>query len=445
MFYIVESEMQLEYICALGRNGCYIEVVPGNDNFHPKLTSTVALYLRPLNHKEGYIIPIDHTDGLNVSRERVESILNCYDVKYVFDKKKFLYHFTTKGLIDIALAYSLKNYETLSFPNAPQIINWYYNKYRENPEVNKIIPIAKIFERCERNYRSIEDLFDQVTDIIEQPSWKFYNDAATAVYFTMEQPGLKINRDEFIELFKPNTAEYSILGDRVYTSYNPYNITSRPTNAFNSVNFAAIPKKGTHRENIIPANDCYVEFDFDGYHIRLLAELVGEPIEGKSAHTELAKMYFGKEEVTEEEYNQGKQITFQIVYGKIPEEYAHVPLFRKIDDYIKTLWKTYKSQGYIEDPISKRRLTSELKEMHPQKLMNYMMQSLETSRNIRILYKVLRYLQDKHSTVSLYTYDAILFDFDKRDGKKTLEDLEQLLSESGKYPVKFKASSNLVM
>ena len=445
MFYIVESEEQLNYLCALGRKGCYIEVIPSSDSFHQKLTSTVAVYIRPLDHKEGYILPVSHLDGLNISREKVQEVIDCFETKYVVSKKNFLYHFRGVNVIDLGLVYSMTNYETLSLPNPPQTINWYYNKHRSNPEINKIIPLPKLFERSERNFRSIEDLFEQSQEIISQPAWKFYNDVATAVYFTMEQSGLKIKEEEFIELFKPNTPAYSINGGKVFTSYNPYNITSRPTNAFNSVNFAAIPKKGGHRETIIPANDCFVEFDFDGYHIRLLAELVGEPILGKSAHTELAKMYFKKDDITEEEYNQGKQITFQIVYGKIPEEYQSVSLFEKIGDYIENLWKMYKSQGYIEDPISKRRLTKELKEMHPQKLMNYMMQSLETSRNIRILYKVLKYLQDKSTVVALYTYDAILFDFDKKDGKQTLVDLQNILSEEDKYPVKFKASNSLVL
>ena len=445
MFYIVESDAQMNYLCALSRKGCFVEVISGNDNYHPKLSSTVAVYIRPLDHKEGYILPIEHTEGLNLSIDKVQSVLNCFDVKYVVNKKNYLYHFRGKGIIDLALVYSLKNYETLQLPNAPQSINWYYNKYRDNPELNKIIPLTKLFEKCERNYRSVEDLFEQSKEVVGTDYWKFYNQVAAGVYYLMEQSGLSIKEEEFIDLFKPNNPKYSIDQGKVYTSYNPYNITSRPTNAFNSVNFAAIPKKGEHREKIIPSSDWFVEFDFDGYHIRLLAELVGEPIEGKSAHTELGKMYFGKEEISEEEYNLGKQITFQIVYGKIPEEYRHVPLFKKIDNYIKNLWKTYESQGYIEDPISGRRLTKELKDMHPQKLMNYMMQSLETSRNIRILSKVLKYLQNKRTKVTLYTYDAILFDYDKKDGKGLLEDLDKILSEDGKYPVKFKASKNLVL
>ena len=83
--------------------------------------------------------------------------------------------------------------------------------------------------------------------------------------------------------------------------------------------------------------------------------------------------------------------------------------------------------------------------MHPAKLMNYMMQSLETSRNILILKEVLRYLKNKKSKIVLYTYDSITFDFSKEDGKETLEDIKNILEEGKKYPIKFKYSNNLVL
>jgi len=73
------------------------------------------------------------------------------------------------------------------------------------------------------------------------------------------------------------------------------------------------------------------------------------------------------------------------------------------------------------------------------------MQSLETSRNILILKEVLRYLKDKRTKIALYTYDAILFDFSKEDGKNTLEDIQRIMEENGKYPTKFKFSENLVL
>jgi hypothetical protein len=83
--------------------------------------------------------------------------------------------------------------------------------------------------------------------------------------------------------------------------------------------------------------------------------------------------------------------------------------------------------------------------MHPQKLMNYMMQSLETSRNILILKDLVMYLQDKKTKIALYTYDAVVFDFDKKEGKEVLEGIEAIMNQEGNYPVKFKHSNNLVL
>ena len=37
--------------------------------------------------------------------------------------------------------------------------------------------------------------------------------------------------------------------------------------------------------------------------------------------------------------------------------------------YINKLWKQFQEEGYVEDPISKRRFTKDLPEMHPQKLL----------------------------------------------------------------------------
>jgi DNA polymerase I-like protein with 3'-5' exonuclease and polymerase domains len=165
----------------------------------------------------------------------------------------------------------------------------------------------------------------------------------------------------------------------------------------------------------------------------------------ESAHVQLARLYFGKDEIAEEEYAKAKQINFHAIYGKIPPEYAFLPIFEKIQNYINRLWQHYQKKGYVEDPISGKRFTQDLPDMHPQKLMNYMMQSLETSRNILILKDVLMFLQDKKSSLALYTYDAFVFDFDKSDGKETLESLEKIMNQGGKYPIKFKYSSNLVL
>jgi hypothetical protein len=445
MFYIVESDTQLTYVCNLGRNGGYVEVVRTNDRYHPKLSSTVAVYIRPLNHKEGYIIPVDHEEGLNVSNNKVQEVLKCYDVLYTFNKKNFLYSFSHNNINDINLMYTLTEYESLRLPDPPKAIQWYYNRLSEKEDLNKIIPLAKLFEKCERNYRSLEEVIEEKKEILEDQSWKFYNSLATGVFFLSEQNGVQVDYEDFIEKFKPNTPQFSLKDDICYTSYNLYNPTSRPTSAFNSVNFAAIPKKPEFRQTILPKNDRFVEFDFDGYHVRLIAEVVGYTLTSESVHTQLGRMYFNKEELTEEEYKESKQTTFQIMYGGVPRQYRHIEFFDKVAKYIDQMWETFSNEGQVRAPISGKIFNSKLKDMNPQKLFNYVVQSLETSKNILILRDILKYLRDKKTGVALYTYDAILFDFSIAEGKQVLEELEKILNQNNTYPVKFKASKNLIL
>jgi len=109
------------------------------------------------------------------------------------------------------------------------------------------------------------------------------------------------------------------------------------------------------------------------------------------------------------------------------------------------MWLTYKDNDVVFNPQSGKAFTKDLKEMHPAKLMNYMMQSLETSNNITILKEVLRYLQNKKTKLVLYTYDSFLFDFHKEDGKETLERLKELMECDGRFPIKFKFNKDLVL
>ena len=99
MFYIVESEEQIEFLKKLGEKGGYVEVISSNDNYHPLLTTTVAVYLRPLGHYEGYIIPVSHDEGLNLTKDCVYDILREYTTLYTFDKKELMYHFILKDAI----------------------------------------------------------------------------------------------------------------------------------------------------------------------------------------------------------------------------------------------------------------------------------------------------------------------------------------------------------
>lgn len=441
MFYIVEEESKLVNLENLVRLGCFVDVVPTHDLYHPKLTSAIAVYIRLLKSDHGYIIPINHDEGLNVDKQRVYELLLKSSKLYTFDKKKLLYYFNLQDAIDISLLYSMVKFDRLDVSRGNSTINYFYNKFRDKPFVNRLVPISKLYESYEEFYEKIKFVIDfEIPD-----GFDFYNKTATNVFYLIEQHGIGVYYDPFVETFSPRDPLYNIVDNKVLTSYNLYNATSRPTNSFNSINFAAIPHTERHRKTFRPQNDYFVEFDFDGYHLRLLSEQIDYKLTSESAHKQLAKLYFGKEEITDEEYTKAKQINFQAIYGKIPEEHKDLKIFKGVQEYIDTMWNMFNDNGVVWNPQSSKPFTKELQDMHPAKLMNYMMQSLETSNNILILKEVLRYLKDKKTEIALFTYDAILFDFSKEDGKKTLEEIQKILEKDGKYPVKFKFSKNLVL
>ena len=59
--------------------------------------------------------------------------------------------------------------------------------------------------------------------------------------------------------------------------------------------------------------------------------------------------------------------------------------------------------------------------MKPQKLLNYLLQNLETSYNIRILWEIFKTLNGANTKLILYTYDSFLFDLDRSERVKMVE------------------------
>ena len=208
-------------------------------------------------------------------------------------------------------------YQRLEYERETNTLNYFYNKHRLNSNINQIIPISKLYESCEKVFNKVQHVLDyNIPD-----GFEFYNHTAISVFYLIEQNGIGIQHDPFVENFNPREPQYNISNNKVLTYYNLYNATSRPTNAFNSVNFAAIPKSEQHRKCFVPTQDYFVEFDFDGYHLRLLCDQIGYKLTDESAHKQLAKHYFGTENITDDQYKEAKQINFQAIYGKIPEEH----------------------------------------------------------------------------------------------------------------------------
>jgi len=440
MFYIVETEQQLQQLQALCYNDIFIQIITANNNYHSKLTYVVGVYIKPIE-LDGYFISINHEEGFNLPLNRVVDVLDSFQTKYVIDRKAMLYQFNLSNVQDILLKYSLTYHQQLEYQVQDNTVDWFYNNHPAKHDINAVIPISILTRYCEKTYHQVKAAIN-----LQQPSgYQFFNHTATNVFYLIEQNGIQVDSSKFKQVFNPINSNYNLHNSTIYTKYNLNNATTRPTNAFNSINFAALPKKYQYREVFKPNNNYLVEYDFDGYHIRLLSQIVGYQINEQSAHTHLAKKIFNKHQITEKEYQKAKQINFHAIYGFVTKKYQNVKFFKMITQYIDYLWKLYNQQGYVQNPISGFRLSSNLQDTSPTKLMNYMMQSLETANNVVILKQLLRYLDNKKTSIALYTYDAFILDFHKSDGKQTLIEIKQIIEQQGKYPVKFKYNTSLAL
>jgi hypothetical protein len=136
-------------------------------------------------------------------------------------------------------------------------------------------------------------------------------------------------------------------------------------------------------------------------------------------------------------YKRAKEITFKQLYGGIFSEYKEIEFFKKVQKYIDELWGKFQNEGFIEVPISKWRFEKDkLDDMKPQKLLNYLLQGLETAMNVCILWDIIKLLRGKNTKIVLYTYDSFLLDLDKTE-KDTFKEIQKVFK---KYKLQTKIS-----
>lgn len=428
MYFVIETIEQLEKLPRAEK--CFIDLVSLSEETHPLLTSPCVLYYNDL--EKGYIIPLQHSEAFSLDLNTVQSFLKSIPKVYLLDKKWHSYFLDLPQAVDLYLT-------ILDVENNKQDLECYtnihldfYNKFKYQVEVNTLIPISKHYERCECMFENVKSYIGQEKNLEWQNSY-------IEAYKWVEEQGLLTDERVFNKFFEPVWKDRSIKNNRIYTSYNLYNITSRPTNAFNGINFLAFNKENKSRAAFIPENDAFVEFDFDGYHIRLIANMLNLPIPStESAHVILGRQYFGKEELTPEEYQESKKITFRQLYNGIEPEYKYIELFDHVDELVQAAWTEYKRQGSLLLPNGRR---IKIDNPTPQKLLNYYVQCLETVNNIKKLLALKKLFEGKKSKVILVVYDSILIDYSAEDGKGFLGQIKAVLEE-GNYKVKAQKGDN---
>jgi DNA polymerase I-like protein with 3'-5' exonuclease and polymerase domains len=247
-------------------------------------------------------------------------------------------------------------------------------------------------------------------------AFRFTNDTVIPTLATIESAGLWTTDNQY-----------------VYSDYNIYTSTGRPSNAFGGINFAALNKQDGSRDRFVSrfgADGVLVQFDYEAFHLRLAANTINYTLPETSVHTFLAQQYYGTPDITDEMYEESKARTFALMYGQT-DDTGDVEFFQRLKEYSSVLWDTYRQDGFVLSGSGRRVVVTEPTK---NKVFNYLMQLTETEEALKRIRNVCAFLAEYQSRVILYTYDAILLDVPTAELDLMVE-VTTLLSTGG-YPVR---------
>ena len=420
MFYILEKEDQLPHLPHFDE--CFVHVITNNDNYHPAISEVSLIYVKPFDDK-GYIFCINHTESLGLKWQSLKKFLSEKEL-YAIDAKHTKYFLGGK-INDITFNYIYKHGTKPDLSSClPNINSDFYTRYGELKNINTLIPISKHYEYCENLYELLQNYMIKNTE---------YSHKLTTVFFKIEKEGIRLDKECFIKYHKDhNTPQFSISKGRAYTQYNLYTLTGRPSNSFNNINYAALNKENGERTCYIPNNDIYLEFDFNGYHPRLLGTLTGYEFDKEiNVYAQIAEI------LQTEDIPKVKETTFQNLYGGIRYELQQRPFFNNVHMFTDNLWDEIQYGGSITAPSGKIFRLKDIENPNPQKILNYLIQNFETSQNVEQLFNLFNDFRVLKSRIVLYTYDSILIDAVKDE----ILQIKEIISKF-KYPTKVKIGNN---
>jgi len=398
---------------------------------HATQNTLIAMYV--YNEADECIIPLRHTEQVRGFTEHVKRFLELQNI-FVHDKKQWLLIGGNAAVWDVKTLWWYtygEAYDESHYPTSAHTFFW--RRHNAMPQVNSIVPLQQHLAMCQkiRHYAWPMCMNAKLTE-----SYLQFNATYPATFAAIERVGLQVT-----ETFRMPDIVHA---GRVYSQYNYHTVTGRPSNAFRGFNFAAMNKEDGTREAFCSRfeSGALVEMDFDSYHVRLIAKLIGYELPASSIHDYLGRFYFDAAELTDTQRDESKAVTFRLLYGGIDAEFLSIPFFRQVNEFVYALWASWKRDGCIETPILKRPITRDMvTNMTANKLFNYYLQALETEVSVRKLQQVQDVLKDHQSCMILYTYDSVLFDVTYAEARELLPKIKETLQQ-GNLPVKCKLGYN---
>ena len=407
---IVESHSEKEQFLDYWGNESSIVIPIWEDlERHPMTCDLSFLYVAFENLH--FVIPFKHNDCEPLDIDLSKST----QPKWVWNKKGLLQ--TNLGIQnqkDIQTSLFFNNNKLYPMRDKIEVLTNFYTRLGIKDNLGKSISIMKFMEVLE----GVVDDFGKLT-----PTFGWIDDTMIPILSDIERKGIQVDREKFLDRWKDN--KKSLWFSRTFTEYNPYTITSRPSNRHLGINYSALNKKDGSREVFIPQKGkSFVQFDYDAYHVRLIGKMIKYELPETSVHQWLANQYNCG-------YDESKARTFRILYGGVSDEDRKIPFFDKVDEFIRKMHEESIKNGYLTTPKGRKIPLGWIEQPTAQKYFNYLLQATETEFNIEVMKK----LKDESLPLPiLYTYDSFLFEFTPEE--KQIVKKVKLILESFGFPTK---------
>lgn len=402
---------------------CVCVPIFANDVQHPANNELIVIFIFILN--DVFILSFNHNEGTNIP---ISTLSELQPLRmFVPDKKKIMYFVNYDNLIDINSIAYIQNNEILDV-TVPQSMLHIQNKFFGVNNINKSVPMMILLEYADQFNDLIQN--DLKYDNSNKYS-KYLNEVSLPTLQFIEKSGLCVGESKIKQYYGEKALKH-IKNNLMYSSYFPYTTTSRPSNSFGGINFAAINKSDGTRDAFISRfgeEGRLILIDFESFHLRLMAMISGYPQPKISFHEYLGKIYYNTDKLTPEQYEEGKKRTFSYLYGNNDSKTTvNIDFFQHIDTHIKLLWKIIKETGKITSPAGHEIILSNVSSPNPALIFNYYIQCLESETTIGLINKLIQLYEGKQSKIILYTYDSILIDFYGSDGIDLLTQTNKILS-----------------
>ena len=409
---IVESHSEKEQFLEYWNNETSLIIPIWEDlERHPMTSDISFLYVAFENLH--FILPFNHNDceklEIDLSKSKKE--------KWVWNKKGLLQtKLNIKNTKDIQSNLFFENNKLYPYREKIEDLTTFYTRLGVRDGLGKSISIMRFIE-------VLGDITDELRQqLIFSSTNTWIDDTMIPILSEIEQKGIQVDREKFLDRWPDN--KKSLWFSRTFTEYNPYTITSRPSNRHLGINYSALNKSDGSREIFIPPKGKkFVQFDYDAYHVRIIAKMVKYKLPDTSVHQWLADQYGCS-------YDDSKGRTFKILYGGVTDEDRKIPFFDKVDRFIRKMQEESVGNGYIKTPKGRRIPIGWIEQPTGQKYFNYLLQATETEFNIEVMKK----LKEKSLPLPiLYTYDSFLFELAEEAPKDVqwLKDVQSTIESFG--------------